>query len=253
MPRIAKRLLKRGLLIRVDFADLQAACAAARPACRDTGAISGTARTTAPRNPPAPGKSRRLEYMGLEGLWHPARRALRAVQTCDLQRAHFGSSCEPVGGHANQGMARRAGDDDRLHDDSREKGHGSGELGPDTASFNRGRPRSRTWPLEWRPHHRPVRAGHRGQRAHGISGLLQDPRRRRGAAADDIKKSYRRLARKYHPDVSKEKDAEARFKEVQEAYEVLKDPEKRAAYDQLGSNWQQGQQFRPPPDWAQRL
>lgn len=72
----------------------------------------------------------------------------------------------------------------------------------------------------------------------------------RGATAEEIKKSYRRLARKYHPDVSKEKDAEARFKEVQEAYEVLKDTEKRAAYDQLGSNWQQGQQFRPPPDWA---
>ncbi len=72
----------------------------------------------------------------------------------------------------------------------------------------------------------------------------------RGATADEIKKAYRRLARKYHPDVSKEQDAEARFKEVQEAYEVLKDAEKRAAYDQLGSNWQQGQQFRPPPDWA---
>jgi curved DNA-binding protein len=72
----------------------------------------------------------------------------------------------------------------------------------------------------------------------------------RTAGADDIKKSYRRLARKFHPDVSKEKDAEARFKEVQEAYEVLKDPEKRAAYDQLGSNWKSGEQFRPPPDWA---
>jgi len=72
----------------------------------------------------------------------------------------------------------------------------------------------------------------------------------RTASAEEIKKSYRRLARKFHPDVSKEKDAEARFKEVQEAYEVLKDAEKRAAYDQLGSNWQQGQQFRPPPDWA---
>jgi curved DNA-binding protein len=72
----------------------------------------------------------------------------------------------------------------------------------------------------------------------------------RTATADEIKKTYRRLARKYHPDVSKEKDAEARFKEVQEAYEVLKDTEKRAAYDQLGSNWQQGQQFRPPPEWA---
>jgi curved DNA-binding protein len=72
----------------------------------------------------------------------------------------------------------------------------------------------------------------------------------RKATADEIKKSYRRLARKYHPDVSKEKDAEARFKELQEAYEVLKDPEKRAAYDQLGSNWKSGEQFRPPPDWA---
>jgi curved DNA-binding protein len=72
----------------------------------------------------------------------------------------------------------------------------------------------------------------------------------RTATADEVKKSYRRLARKFHPDVSKEKNAEARFKEVQEAYEVLKDPEKRAAYDQLGSNWKSGEQFRPPPDWA---
>ncbi len=72
----------------------------------------------------------------------------------------------------------------------------------------------------------------------------------RTATAEDIKKSYRRLARKYHPDVSKEKNAEEKFKEVQEAYEVLKDPEKRAAYDQLGSGWKSGQQFRPPPDWA---
>lgn len=72
----------------------------------------------------------------------------------------------------------------------------------------------------------------------------------RGAAADAIKAAYRRLARKYHPDVSKEADAEARFKEVQEAYEVLKDPQKRAAYDELGSEWKSGQQFRPPPDWG---
>ncbi|MDA8349092.1 MAG: DnaJ domain-containing protein [Pseudomonadota bacterium] len=72
----------------------------------------------------------------------------------------------------------------------------------------------------------------------------------RTATAEEIKKSYRRLARKYHPDVSKEKDAEQKFKEVQEAYEVLKDPEKRSAYDQLGSEWKSGQQFRPPPDWA---
>jgi curved DNA-binding protein len=72
----------------------------------------------------------------------------------------------------------------------------------------------------------------------------------RDASQDDIKRAHRKLARKYHPDVSKEPDAEERFKEVQEAYEVLKDPEKRAAYDQLGSNWRSGQDFRPPPDWG---
>jgi curved DNA-binding protein len=72
----------------------------------------------------------------------------------------------------------------------------------------------------------------------------------RGAPQDEIKRSYRKLARKYHPDVSKEANAEERFKELQEAYEVLKDPEKRAAYDQLGANWRQGQEFRPPPDWG---
>ncbi|HXS26982.1 MAG TPA: DnaJ C-terminal domain-containing protein [Steroidobacteraceae bacterium] len=72
----------------------------------------------------------------------------------------------------------------------------------------------------------------------------------RNATAEEVKKAYRRLARKYHPDVSKEPNAEEHFKAVQEAYEVLKDPEKRAAYDQLGSEWKQGQQFRPPPEWA---
>jgi curved DNA-binding protein len=72
----------------------------------------------------------------------------------------------------------------------------------------------------------------------------------RGASQDEIKRAYRKLARKYHPDVSKEKDAEAKFKELQEANEVLKDPEKRAAYDQLGADWRQGQDFRPPPDWG---
>jgi curved DNA-binding protein len=72
----------------------------------------------------------------------------------------------------------------------------------------------------------------------------------RTATADEVKKAYRRLARKFHPDVSKDTNAEQKFKEVQEAYEVLKDPEKRAAYDQLGSEWKSGQQFRPPPDWG---
>lgn len=71
----------------------------------------------------------------------------------------------------------------------------------------------------------------------------------RSATQDDIKRAYRQLARKYHPDVSKEANAEARFKELGEAYEALKDPEKRAAYDRLGANWKGGQEFRPPPDW----
>lgn len=69
----------------------------------------------------------------------------------------------------------------------------------------------------------------------------------RTATKDEIKRAYRKLARKYHPDVSKEPDAEARFKEINEAHEVLHDPKKRAAYDQLGSDWQAGQEFRPPP------
>jgi curved DNA-binding protein len=72
-----------------------------------------------------------------------------------------------------------------------------------------------------------------------------------GADKASIKKSYRKLARKYHPDVSKEADAEARFKEVSEAYNVLKDDEKRASYDELGSNWQAGQEFHTPPGWEQ--
>ncbi|MFA5082855.1 MAG: DnaJ C-terminal domain-containing protein [Hydrogenophilaceae bacterium] len=71
----------------------------------------------------------------------------------------------------------------------------------------------------------------------------------RSATQDEIKRAYRKLARKYHPDVSKDADAEARFKELGEAYAVLKDPEKRAAYDQMGSQWQAGQDFQPPPGW----
>jgi len=76
---------------------------------------------------------------------------------------------------------------------------------------------------------------------------------RRNADPDEIKLAYRKLARKYHPDVSDEKNAEDRFKEVAEAYEVLRDSDKRAAYDQLGRDYRSGQQFRPPPDWAQRF
>ena len=71
----------------------------------------------------------------------------------------------------------------------------------------------------------------------------------RDASQEDIKRAYRKLARKYHPDVSKEPDAEERFKEIGEAYEVLKDPEKRAAYDRFGEQWKAGQDFHPPPDW----
>jgi curved DNA-binding protein len=72
----------------------------------------------------------------------------------------------------------------------------------------------------------------------------------RNATQDEVKKAYRKLARQYHPDISKESGAEAKFKEIGEAYEVLKDPEKRKAYDQLGS-YQPGQEFRPPPDWEE--
>jgi curved DNA-binding protein len=72
----------------------------------------------------------------------------------------------------------------------------------------------------------------------------------RDAGADEIKRAYRKLARKYHPDVSKEPQAEERFKEIGEAYEVLGDAEKRAAYDRLGSRWRDGQEFRPPPDFG---
>ena len=75
----------------------------------------------------------------------------------------------------------------------------------------------------------------------------------RGAGDDEIKKAYRKLARKYHPDVSKEPNAKEKFQEVSEAYETLRDKEKRAAYDSLGSGFRQGQDFRPPPDWFDRF
>jgi len=74
----------------------------------------------------------------------------------------------------------------------------------------------------------------------------------KSATQDEIKKSYRKLARKYHPDVSKEADAEQRFKDLGEAYEVLRDKKKRAAYDQLGNNWKSGQGFTPPPNWQEQ-
>ena len=75
----------------------------------------------------------------------------------------------------------------------------------------------------------------------------------RDASADDIKKAYRKLAHKYHPDVSKEPNAKERFQEVGEAYETLKNAEKRAAYDQLGSGYQPGENFRPPPGWESQF
>lgn len=78
---------------------------------------------------------------------------------------------------------------------------------------------------------------------YSILGLAKD------ATQDEIKRAYRKLARKYHPDVNKDAEAEVKFKEIGEAYEVLKDKEKRSAYDQFGSNWKEGQDFKPPPGW----
>lgn len=72
----------------------------------------------------------------------------------------------------------------------------------------------------------------------------------RGATGEEIQRAYRRLARQYHPDVNKQSGSEAKFKEIGEAYEVLKDPQKRKLYDQLGNNWKAGQEFRPPPGWS---
>jgi len=76
----------------------------------------------------------------------------------------------------------------------------------------------------------------------------------RDASEEDIRKAFRKLARKYHPDVAKDKkSAEAKFKEINEAHEVLSDPEKRKKYDALGENWKQGAEFRPPPGWEQQF
>lgn len=72
----------------------------------------------------------------------------------------------------------------------------------------------------------------------------------RDASQDDLAKAYKRLARKYHPDLNKASNAEAKFKELNEAYEVLKDPEKRSRFDTLGANWKHGVPFEPPPGWA---
>ncbi|MEW6302412.1 MAG: DnaJ C-terminal domain-containing protein [Verrucomicrobiota bacterium] len=75
----------------------------------------------------------------------------------------------------------------------------------------------------------------------------------RNASDEDIRKAFRKLARQYHPDVAKDKKlAEEKFKEINEANEVLSDPEKRRKYDQLGANWKQGAQFHPPPGWEKR-
>src|SRR5436853_211151 len=72
----------------------------------------------------------------------------------------------------------------------------------------------------------------------------------RDAPQDDIQRAYRKLARQYHPDMNKEKGAEERFRLIGEAYEVLKDPQKRKQYNALGATWKAGQEFRPPPGWA---
>src|SRR4051812_27045087 len=71
----------------------------------------------------------------------------------------------------------------------------------------------------------------------------------RTASQDEIQKTYRKLARKYHPDVNKERSAEEKFKQINKAHEILKDPDKRKKYDALGPNWQAGQEFTPPPGW----
>ena len=73
----------------------------------------------------------------------------------------------------------------------------------------------------------------------------------RSASPDEISKAYKKLARKYHPDLNKSAEAESKFKEINEANEVLSNPEARKRYDTLGANWKNGQDFRPPPGWEQ--
>ena len=75
---------------------------------------------------------------------------------------------------------------------------------------------------------------------------------KRDATEDQIRKAYRKLAKQFHPDVNKDPGAEAKYKEINEAYEVLKDPDKRNKYDTLGENWKAGQDFQPPPGWTNR-
>ena len=82
---------------------------------------------------------------------------------------------------------------------------------------------------------------------YGILGVKRD------AGTDEIRKAYRKLAKEYHPDVNKSPGAEDKYKEINEAYEVLKDADKRAKYDALGMNWQQGQSFTPPPGYGQHV
>ena len=74
----------------------------------------------------------------------------------------------------------------------------------------------------------------------------------RDASKEDIQRAYRNLARKFHPDLNKEAGSDEKFKEINEAYEVLKDPGKRDKYDQIGRGWQQGDNFQPPPGWQYR-
>lgn len=75
----------------------------------------------------------------------------------------------------------------------------------------------------------------------------------RDASKEDIQRAFRKLARKYHPDINKSEDAEKKFKQINEAYEVLRDPEKRKKYDRLGQDWKSGQEFTPPPGWGENV